>query len=129
MRATHNFLTEDDICETRKCLPIAFGSVTHLVVAVDENNLPQAFMGVENGMLEMLFASPTHIGIGIGRKLVEYGIENLDIKEVSVNEQNPAAVDFYKHLGFIEYKRTDHDEQGRPFPLLYMKYNIEPISN
>lgn len=40
---------------------------------------------------------------------------------VTVNEQNPQAVGFYEHLGFVTYQRTDHDEQGNPYPLLYMK--------
>lgn len=26
-----------------------------------------------------------------------------------------------KHIGFKSYKRTDCDEQGRPFPLIYMR--------
>lgn len=39
---------------------------------------------------------------------------------VTVNEQNPQAV-VYEHLGFVMYQRTDHDEQGNPYPLLYMK--------
>lgn len=124
VRATHHFLTEDDIVEIRGYLPLAFDNVKHLIVAVDGNNTPLAFMGVESGVLEMLFIAPSHIGTGIGRKLVQYGIDNLGIKEVTANEQNPTATGFYKHLGFKEYKRTDHDEQGRPFPLLYMRYGI-----
>lgn len=27
----------------------------------------------------------------------------------------------YEHLGFVTYKRTELDEQGNPFPILYMK--------
>lgn len=38
-----------------------------------------------------------------------------------VNEQNPLAKGFYEHLGFKTYKRTTYDEQGNPYPLLYMK--------
>ena len=41
-----------------------------------------------------------------------------------VNEQNPQAVGFYEHLGFQTYKRTECDEEGNPYPLLYMKRNI-----
>lgn len=37
-----------------------------------------------------------------------------------VNEQNPQAVGFYEHMGFETYKRTDCDEEGNPYPLLYM---------
>lgn len=39
----------------------------------------------------------------------------------AVNEQNPQAVGFYEHLGFETYRRTDFDEEGNPYPLLYMK--------
>ena len=41
--------------------------------------------------------------------------------EVSVNEQNPQAVDFYRHMEFETYQRTNHDEEGNPYPLLYMR--------
>lgn len=43
------------------------------------------------------------------------------MQEVTVNEQNPQAVGFYEHMGFRTYKRTDLDEEGNPYPLLYMK--------
>ncbi|MEQ2841663.1 GNAT family N-acetyltransferase [Dorea longicatena] len=46
------------------------------------------------------------------------------MQEVTVNEQNPQAVGFYEHLGFQTYKRTECDEEGNPYPLLYMKRNI-----
>ena len=36
-------------------------------------------------------------------------------------EQNPEAKGFYEHMGFCVYKRTDCDEQGAPYPLLYME--------
>lgn len=45
-------------------------------------------------------------------------------QEVTVNEQNPQAVGFYEHLGFQTYKGTECDEEGNPYPLLYMKRNI-----
>ena len=121
VRASHHFLSEEDICEIRGFVPTALVGVKHLVVALDEHNTPVAFMGVENGVLEMLFVSPDHFGKGVGRKIVQHGIDNYGIKEVTVNEQNPSAVEFYKRMGFSAYKRTEHDEQGRPFPLIYMR--------
>ena len=78
-------------------------------------------MGIENKRLEMLFLAPGQRGQGIGRQLIQYGILNYNIQELTVNEQNPQAVDFYEHLGFRTYKRTDFDEEGNPYPLLYMK--------
>lgn len=44
-------------------------------------------------------------------------MEHLIIIE-SVDEK---AVGFYEHIGFETYKRTDYDEEGNPYPLLYMK--------
>ena len=121
--ASHKFLAESDINEIRECLPNMFVNIQHLIVASDKNGNPLAFMGVEDGMLEMLFVSPTHFGIGIGRKLVEFGIDNLAIERVTVNEQNPNAIGFYEHLGFRRYHRTECDTEGRPFPLIFMRYN------
>lgn len=40
---------------------------------------------------------------------------------MTVNEQNVQAVGFYKKMGFMPYRRTQTDEQGGPYPLLYMK--------
>ena len=78
-------------------------------------------MGVENNRLEILFLAPPARGKGLGKQLLDYGICHHQIKEVTVNEQNPQALEFYRHLGFETYKRTDCDEQGNPYPLLYMK--------
>ena len=90
-------------------------------LAESESDQAVAFMGTENNRLEMLFLSPAERGKGIGKQLVQYGILNYGIREVTVNEQNPQAVGFYKHLGFEIYKRTECDEERNPYPLLYMK--------
>ena len=37
----------------------------------------------------------------------------------------PQAVGFYAHMGFETYKRTELDEEGHPYPLLYMKRVLE----
>ena len=81
---------------------------------------PTAFMGVENGTLEMLFIDPEERGKGLGKSLVQYGIKNCAVERLAVNEQNPQARGFYEHMGFRVYGRTDLDEQGNPYPLLYM---------
>ena len=78
-------------------------------------------MGTQNGRLEMLFIAPEEREKGIGKQLLQYGVQNYGITEVTVNEQNPQAVGFYEHMGFKTYKRTDLDDEGSPYPLLYMK--------
>lgn len=93
----------------------------YLILAEEERGGIAGFMGIQKERLEMLFLSPKERGKGIGRQLIQYGIRKYGIREVTVNEQNPQAVGFYEHLGFLTYKRTDQDEEGNPYPLLYMK--------
>lgn len=123
VKGTHLFLSESEIEDIKKYVPQALKGVVHLVVAENESGCPVAFMGVEEQKLEMLFIAPEERGKGLGKKLIQYGIENYSIRELAVNEQNPLAKGFYEHMGFRVYKRTDHDEQGKPYPLLYMKLN------
>ena len=124
VRATHLFLSDEEVKKIKEYVPQALNGVEHLIIAENELEKPVAFMGIENERLEMLFLLADERGQGIGRKLLQYGIQNYGIKEVTVNEQNPQAVGFYEHMGFKTYKRTDHDEEGNPYPLLYMKLEI-----
>ena len=121
VRATHHFLSDMEI---RQIKASALQAVEHLIIATKESEEPAAFMSVENHRLEMLFLSPAERGKGLGRLLLEYGMQHYGVCEVTVNEQNPQAVGFYQHMGFQTYKRTDHDEEGNPYPLLYMKLPI-----
>lgn len=121
VRATHLFLSYEEVNYIKEYVPQALSGVEHLIVAEEENSTPVAFMGVEDTRLEMLFLSPEERGKGLGKRLIEYGTKNYGIQEVTVNEQNPQAVGFYKHMGFETYKRTEYDEEGNPYPLLYMK--------
>lgn len=82
-----------------------------------------AFMGVNNKKIEMLFVKNKMRNQGIGKSLINYGIKTFQINEVTVNEDNNQAVSFYEHLGFKVFKRTNLDEQGNPYPILYMKIN------
>lgn len=121
VRATHLFLSEAEILRIRAYVPQAIGGVEHLVVAEAAPGVPVGFMGVEEDRLEMLFLAPDARGRGLGRQLVELGVQKYGVRKVTVNEQNPQAVGFYRRLGFAVYKRTDRDEEGGPYPLLYMK--------
>lgn len=121
VKATHLFLSEDEINHIKRYVPEALNGVPVLVVAENEQGDPLGFMGVSNKVLEMLFITNESRGQGIGKQLLEYGIEHYVIDELAVNEQNPLAKGFYEHMGFQVYKRTELDEQGNPYPLLYMK--------
>jgi len=62
--------------------------------------------------------SPAGVGAALVREAFAAGVT-----EVVVNEQNPSARGFYEHVGFAVCGRSERDEQGGPFPILYMKLN------
>lgn len=121
VRASHLFLSNEEIKNIKKYVPQALKEVPHLVIIKNENNTPIAFMGINNTKLEMLFVKNSERRKGFGKKLLKYGIENYNINKLVVNKQNPNAKEFYKHLGFKVYGRSETDEQGNSYPILYMK--------
>ena len=120
VRATHLFLSDAEILQIKEYVPQALQGIAHLIVA-DDAGAAVGFMGIEDGRLEMLFLSPAARGQGLGRRLLEYGITRYGVRELTVNEQNPQAVGFYEHMGFATYRRTETDEQGGPYSILYMR--------
>lgn len=121
VRATHLFLSEGEINNIKQYVLQALKSVPNLIAAENENGRPIGFMGIAEQKLEMLFIADNERCKGTGKRLLQYGIENYSVNELAVNEQNPLAKGFYEHMGFKVFKRTDIDEQGAPYPLLYMK--------
>ncbi len=121
VRATHLFLSDGEVRSIREYVPQALFGAAHLLVAEDEAGAPAAFMGVEDGTLEMLFIDPEERGKGLGRRLLRLGIESYGVRRLAVNEQNPQAAGFYEHMGLEAYARSETDEQGNPYPILYMR--------
>ena len=76
MKATHLFLSDDEINIIKQYVPQALKEVPVLVVAENRNGSPEGFRGVADKMLEMIFVSNESRGKGIGKKLLQYGIEN-----------------------------------------------------
>ncbi len=121
VKATHLFLSEDEIEDIKKYVPQALKEIPCLIIIENKNEIPVGFMGIVEQHLEMLFISHEERGKGLGKKLLKYGIEKHSVNDLAVNEQNPLAKGFYEHIGFKVYKRTECDEQGNPYPLLYMR--------
>jgi len=117
--ATHHFLK-----------PLDFRSIKEIVKTIDfnafevyclvQNAEVAGFLGVAEQKVEMLFLSPNYFGKGLGKKLLDFAINELRVHKVDVNEQNTNAVDFYQKFGFKTYERTDKDDQGKDYPLLRM---------
>lgn len=121
VRATHDFLTDDDIVRIARSVPNAIQDVNTLLIAQDEQGTPLGFCGVENGCIEMLFLDPSVRGRGIGKQLLHLAIAEHEATRVDVNEQNPAARGFYEHEGFRVVSRSETDGMGDPFPILHLQ--------
>ncbi|MBT29359.1 MAG: GNAT family N-acetyltransferase [Thalassobius sp.] len=122
VRATHHFLSEEDIAYFKPLILDNYLDAVELRCAKDENNKIVGFLGVAEENLEMLFLHPDTIGKGLGKKMLHYVLQNLNVKKVDVNEDNPDAAGFYKSQGFKVISRSETDPQGKPFPILHMEY-------
>ena len=120
VRVTHKFLSNGEILEIKKYVPETLRNVSCLIVETDELENPIAFMGIQDNKLEMLFIASLYRGKGIGKKMLLYGKENYGVNNLTVNEDNPEAKGFYEHMGFKVYGRSVLDDQGNPYPVLYM---------
>ncbi|MCP1996416.1 acetyltransferase [Flavobacterium sp. HSC-61S13] len=118
--ATHDFLTPQDFQEIKTFLR-EFDFTTLEVYCLIQQEKISGFMAIHDHKLEMLFIDSDYFGIGLGRSLLDYAVEVLDVDRVDVNEQNTQAVGFYKKMGFQVVDRSETDDQGRNYPLLHMK--------
>ncbi|PLP61250.1 GNAT family N-acetyltransferase [Mesorhizobium loti] len=116
VRATHHFLTEDDIEFFLPRLRDLHISALEVHVAEGDDGDLLGFAGLDGANLEMLFVDPTHHGRGIGKLLIDHAVA----LKVDVNEQNPGALAFYLKCGFTQVGRSELDGSGKPFPLLHL---------
>ena len=123
VRATHDFLAENDIASLRPLVAeeLASDAVAWWVLASDAAD-PIGFLGYTKDTIEGLFVDPAHRGTGAGRFLVEHA-QRLATGPlaVDVNEQNDVAIRFYERMGFTIVSRSATDGAGRPFPLAHMR--------
>ncbi|MBZ5488160.1 acetyltransferase [Halomonas aquamarina] len=120
VRATHDFLAEEDLLMLKPLIFEQFITTLTLQVARAPGGEIKGFSGVGGDKLEMLFIDPSARGQGIGTALVEHAIDVQGVRKVDVNEQNELALGFYRHLGFEVRDRSPVDGLGKPYPLLHM---------
>lgn len=119
--ATHGFLSAEDRAAIGREVE-AFLPYAPLTVAVDRRDRPVGFMLIQDGRLEALFVDPEHHDAGIGRMLIEYALAVHPLLDLDVNEQNAQALGFYRHMGFAPIGWSATDGQGRPYPLVHMRF-------
>ena len=117
--STHDVLKEEDFLYYKERLPVYFQYVN--LFGFEQEGILIGFMGIAEGNLEMLFIDNKYRGAGIGKKLITYAIDNLQVTKVDVNEQNVQAVGFYEYMGFNIYKRSNLDGEGKEYLILHMQ--------
>src|SRR5919199_102200 len=123
VRATHHFLEDSDILALRPLVAEELASdAVDWWVLVSAKEALIGILGFASDTIEGLFIDPDHRRQGGGKFLVAHA-QSLDAGAlaVDVNEQNEAALRFYKALGFSVMGRSPTDASGRPFPTLHMK--------
>ncbi len=121
VRATHTFLTEEDI---QSLLPVVRDIALvqlELWVVFSDAGVPLGFVGLAGAKVEALFLAPEYHRRGGGRMLLDHARRLKGPLTVDVNEQNPDAVRFYEACGFEVVGRSELDSEGRPFPLLHLR--------
>lgn len=118
VRSSHDFLSEADIAEIRDKLAAEYLPNVDLS-CIEASGKIVGFIGVAGAKIEMLFIDSVFQGQGYGSMLMDYAI-NHGAMSVDVNEQNPAALEFYISKGFHITGRDDTDDAGRPFPILHL---------
>ena len=123
VRATHHFLEDSDVVALRPLVAEELASDAvdwWALVSATESLI--GFLGFARDAIEALFIDPDHYGQGGGKFLVAHAQSlGAGALAVDVNEQNEAALRFYKALGFSVVGRSPTDAGGRPFPILHMK--------
>ncbi|NQE91541.1 GNAT family N-acetyltransferase [Nocardia terpenica] len=119
VEATHHFLTLEDITYYENRIVNEYLAAVELTVATVED-VSVGFSGVAEGKLEMLFVDHAHRGRGAGSALLRRAMADIPDLLIDVNEQNPQALEFYRHHGFAILNRSETDADGRPFPILHL---------
>lgn len=119
VRATHDFLTEEDILFFRSFVKNDYLPSARLY-CIREDKIYLAFIGINDKEIETLFVHPEARGKGYGKRLVEFAMNEYEANRLDVNEQNKQAVGFYLRMGFEITGRDETDGYGKPFPILHM---------
>lgn len=121
VRATHDFLTEEDMEYYRRRIPRDYMPHVELYAIRDERGRWASFIGISSDMIEMLFVHPDEMGRGHGSRLLQFAVEEKGLCKVDVNEQNKRALEFYQKHGFSVVGRDATDGEGKPYPILHME--------
>ncbi|WP_432947638.1 GNAT family N-acetyltransferase [Kribbella sp. CA-253562] len=120
VRATHHFVSENDIAAFRPMVRRAFDEMAQVAGLRSDDGELIGFIGVAEGKVEMLFIDPACRSRGGGKMLLDHARLAFGATSVDVNEQNEQALGFYLHEGCEVVGRSELDSTGRPYPILHL---------
>ncbi|HVJ03096.1 MAG TPA: acetyltransferase [Sphingomonas sp.] len=120
--ATHGFLSPEDRAEIDEMVAGQFLPNVVLWLAEDDAGTVQGFLVMDGTMIDALFVDPAVHGRGFGTALVARALELSPEATVDASEQATNALPFYESRGFVRTGRSETDPQGRPYPLIHLRY-------
>ncbi|MFC4224443.1 GNAT family N-acetyltransferase [Lysinibacter cavernae] len=121
VEATHTFLTVEDINRYELRMVTHYLPAVELDIATIDGHAV-GFLGWVDDSIEMLFVDAGAMRRGVGTALLHAAQLRSPQLVLDVNEQNPAALSFYEHSGFLRVGRSETDGDGRPFPIIHLRY-------
>jgi putative acetyltransferase len=119
--ATHRFLTAADR-EEIDAMVAAWLPTVELGMIDDEGGRPVGFLVMDGNLIDALFVDPAVHGRGFGTALLDHALALAPEAVVDASEQATNALAFYEARGFVRTGRSETDPQGRPYPLIHLRY-------
>lgn len=119
--ATHGFLTPEDRAEIDGMVQQFFAEA-ELWLVDGEDGRAAGFLIMDGDMIDALFVDPAVHGRGYGTALLNHALTLAPEALVDASEQATNALPFYEARGFVRIGRSETDPQGRPYPLIHLRY-------
>lgn len=119
--ATHGFLTSEDRVEI-DAMVAGWLPTVDLWLLDDEAGRAVGFLVMDGSLIDALFVDPAVHGRGYGTALLDHALSLAPEATVDASEQASNALPFYEARGFVRTGRSETDPQGRPYPLVHLKY-------
>jgi putative acetyltransferase len=120
---THGFLTPEDRAEIDAMVARDFLPRVALWLAVDDEDRALGFLVMDGEMIDALFVDPAVHGRGVGTALLAHALTLAPNALVDASEQASNALPFYEARGFVRTGRSETDPQGRPYPLIHLRFS------
>lgn len=104
-----------------------FGLIKGIIASsIMKNEFEREIILREPGFyIEAVATLSNHQGMGVGKKMMQYAIDNYDYLELEVVDTNSPAIKLYKKLGFVLFKEIEEkgNSKSKGFSKkLYMYY-------